>query len=99
MVCIWRFPPASTPSHSKPTTPFPNDKSLSTNFSSNFREDAPENQTLICFSSIASHALRDAGGFFSGLEGDWREFVELQGDGWIVGPRGQLSLWVPLTHH
>ncbi|KAI5984638.1 hypothetical protein EDD15DRAFT_2177037, partial [Pisolithus albus] len=51
------------------------------------------------FSSTASHALRDARGFFSDLKGDWREFVELQEDGWIVGPRGQLLLWVPLTHH
>lgn len=75
------------------------DQSRPTNFASDFEEDTPKNQTLIRFSSTPSHALRDARGFFSDLKGDWRELVELQEDGWIVGPRGQLLLWVPLTHH
>jgi len=27
--------------------------------------------------------------------GDWRDFIQVQQDGWILGPQGKLLLWVP----
>ena len=56
----------------------------------------------ICFSSQGVHALQDAQSLFvntTNLKGDWRDFVHLQKDGWIVGPNEQLLLWVPPSYH
>lgn len=53
----------------------------------------------ICFSSLPEHALCNSDRFFDGatIERDWRELVQLERDGWIVGPKGRLLLWVPVT--
>ena len=56
----------------------------------------------IHFSSSAAHALKDAQNLFIGLsnvEGDSRDLVSLQDNGWIVGPSGQLLLWIPPSYH
>jgi len=56
----------------------------------------------IYFSSSVAHALQNAQSLFvdtSNLKGDWRDIVQLQADGWIVGPNGQLLLWVPPSYH
>ena len=52
----------------------------------------------IHFSSSSAHALKDAQNLFidmSNVKGDPRDLVCLQKDGWIVGPSGQLLLWIP----
>ncbi|KAI6005453.1 hypothetical protein EDD15DRAFT_639120, partial [Pisolithus albus] len=54
---------------------------------------------LICFSSLSEHTLCDSDRLFDGVtvERDWRELVQMERDGWIVGPEGRLLLWVPVT--
>ncbi|KAG6333440.1 hypothetical protein ID866_5642 [Astraeus odoratus] len=32
------------------------------------------------------------------MTGDWRDAVALREDGWIVGPKDRLLLWVPKSH-
>ncbi|KAI6040005.1 hypothetical protein EDC04DRAFT_3111763 [Pisolithus marmoratus] len=53
----------------------------------------------ILFSSLSEHALCDSDRLFDGatVERDWRELVQMERDGWIVGPEGRLLLWVPVT--
>ncbi|KAL4072384.1 WD40-repeat-containing domain protein [Scleroderma yunnanense] len=54
------------------------------------------------FSSSVEHALQDVQSLFtkvSTVKGDSRDFIQLQKDGWIVGPNGQLLLWVPPSYH
>lgn len=53
----------------------------------------------ICFSSLSEHTLCDSDRLFDGatVERDWRELVQMERDGWIVGPEGRLLLWVPVT--
>jgi len=56
----------------------------------------------IHFSSSAAHALHDAQSLFinmSNVNGDCRDLIHLQNDGWIVGPNGKLLLWVPPSYH
>ena len=56
----------------------------------------------IHFSSSAAHALCDAQGLFidmSNFNRDCRDLIHWQTDGWIVGPKGQLLLWVPPSYH
>ena len=58
--------------------------------------------SLIHFSSSVAHALHDAQSFFvdlSNVEGDCRDLVHLQNDGWIVGQNRKLLLWVPPSYH
>ncbi|KAI6022495.1 hypothetical protein BKA83DRAFT_4054680, partial [Pisolithus microcarpus] len=54
----------------------------------------------VYFSFTPDHALRDAEKLFDGVDGakDWRDLVRVEPDGWIVGPKDRLLLWVPLTH-
>ena len=56
---------------------------------------------LIYFSSAVAHALQNPQSLFfdTNLRGDWRDFIQLQKDGWIVGPNGKLLLWVPPSYH
>ena len=52
----------------------------------------------IHFSSSPAHALYDAQSLFidvPDVKEDFRDLVQLQGGGWIVGPNGKLLLWVP----
>ena len=56
----------------------------------------------IHFSSSAAHALHDVHSLFvdmSIVKGDFRDLVHLQNDGWIMGPKGKLLLWVPPSYH
>ena len=56
----------------------------------------------IHFSSSAAHALHDAQSLFvdmSNVNADYRDLIHLQNDGWIVGPKGKLLLWVPPSYH
>ena len=57
----------------------------------------------IHFSSQGVHALQDAQSLFmngtSHFTGDWRDFIHLQKNGWIIGPNGKLVLWVPPSYH
>ena len=56
----------------------------------------------IHFSSSAAHALHDAQSLFVDMphvKWDCRDLIHLQNDGWIVGPNGQLLLWVPPSYH
>ena len=59
--------------------------------------------TSVKFSSSAAHALHDAQYLFvdtsEATEGDNKDLVHLQADGWIVGPKGKLLLWVPPAYH
>jgi len=58
-------------------------------------------QYPVLFSFVPEHALRDAHKLFhdiKDMEGDWRDLIQLKSDGWIVGPRGRLLIWVPLTY-
>ena len=32
------------------------------------------------------------------INGDCRDLIYFRNDGWIVGPKGQLLLWVPLAY-
>ena len=72
----------------------------------NFQEH-PHSQAVsttppIHFSSAIAHALQNPQSLFldtPNLRGDWRDFVQLQKDGWIVGPDGKLLLWVPPSYH
>lgn len=53
------------------------------------------------FSFVPEHALRDVHKLFhdiNDMEGDWRDLIQLKSDGWIVGPRDRLLIWVPLTY-
>ncbi|KAI5986382.1 hypothetical protein EDD15DRAFT_2114233, partial [Pisolithus albus] len=54
----------------------------------------------VYFSFTPDHALRDAEKLFDGVDGakDWRDLVRVEPDGWIVGPKDRLLLWVPLTY-
>jgi WD40 repeat protein len=47
----------------------------------------------ICFSSNPTHALRTASPFLQDYSALANE------DGWVVGPDGQLLLWIPLNFH
>lgn len=68
--------------------------------------DDPRNDTKhvskypVYFSFTPDHALRDAEKLFDGVDGakDWRDLVRVEPDGWIVGPKDRLLLWVPLTY-
>jgi len=56
----------------------------------------------IHFSSSAAHALKDAQSLFTDManvKGDSRDLVCLQNDGWVVGPSGQLLLWIPPSYY
>ena len=56
----------------------------------------------IHFSSSAGHALCNAQKLFLSLSNvtmDYRDLVYLQDDGWIVGPRKRLLLWIPSSYH
>ena len=56
----------------------------------------------INFSPSPSHALQQPESLFidslSGVQGDLLLRVDLQQDGWVVGPNGKLLLWVPPTY-
>ena len=57
--------------------------------------------TPVHFSSSAVHALHNAQSLFVdmfNINGDCRDMVHLQNDGWIVGPNRQLLLWVPPSY-
>ena len=46
--------------------------------------------------------LTDAQSLFvdmSNVNADYRDLIHLQNDGWIVGPKGKLLLWVPPSYH
>ena len=52
----------------------------------------------IHFSSNPHHALYEAHCLFENamdIIGDWRDFIQVQEDGWILGPYSRLLLWVP----
>ena len=57
----------------------------------------------INFSSVTTHALTHPESLFTNLSpnvnGDCRDHVHVQNDGWIVGPNDKLLLWVPLSYH
>ena len=56
----------------------------------------------IHFSSSAAHALHDAQSLFIDMfdvNADYQDLIHLQDNGWIVGPNGQLLLWVPPSYH
>ena len=59
--------------------------------------------TSVKFSSSAAYALHNAQCLFvdtsDATEGDSKDLVYLQADGWIVGPKGKLLLWVPPAYH
>ncbi|KIL56156.1 hypothetical protein M378DRAFT_89741, partial [Amanita muscaria Koide BX008] len=53
----------------------------------------------LIFSSSAKHSLCYAEDLFNNtphLEENWRDHVKLNDEGWIVGPQGQLLLWIPI---
>ncbi|KAL4068086.1 hypothetical protein J3A83DRAFT_4256342 [Scleroderma citrinum] len=57
----------------------------------------------ICFSTAVSHALQDVKQLSIGVAEKrptsvQQGLVTHQRDGWIVGPNGQLLLWVPLLY-
>ncbi|KAG6328121.1 hypothetical protein ID866_10969 [Astraeus odoratus] len=56
----------------------------------------------ICFSSNSAHALCNASDLFEGINieyQDYRDLIECDADGWVVGPRGRLLFWVPGYFH
>ena len=57
-------------------------------------------QYSVSFSFTPEHALRDAQKLFHDIDEkkeNWRDLIHLESDGWIVGPRGRLLLWVPMA--
>ena len=56
----------------------------------------------IHLSSSAAHALQNAQSLFvdmSNIHRHSQDLIHLQDDGWIVGPKRQLLLWVPPSYH
>ena len=52
----------------------------------------------IQFSSNPHHALCDVYSLFENamdITSDWRDSIQVQEDGWILGPHNRLLLWVP----
>ncbi|KAG6333175.1 hypothetical protein ID866_5912 [Astraeus odoratus] len=63
------------------------------------KDNNPE--PTIKFSSVASHALKDAHRLFADMPnstGYLNDLVTLSENGWIIGPNDQLLLWVPPTY-
>jgi WD40 repeat protein len=59
-----------------------------------------DNSPHIKFSPMTSHSLANVQEFLHGtmkLQKDWKDQFSLENDGWIVGPQGQLLMWVPIS--
>jgi WD40 repeat protein len=71
---------------------------------SHFMDQETDGNTPITFSSNKAHALcyPDSLFKFGGVPHTTRnrmELVQLEDDGWVVGPEGRLLFWVHYTHH
>ncbi|KAL4071517.1 quinon protein alcohol dehydrogenase-like superfamily [Scleroderma yunnanense] len=55
---------------------------------------------VVRFSSSISHALQESHKLFVDIPSGSRQLlVQLEEDGWIVGPNGRLLLWLPSIYH
>ncbi|KAG6327111.1 hypothetical protein ID866_11978 [Astraeus odoratus] len=54
--------------------------------------------SILCFSTSQSHSLKNVVELLCCTQGKSKLLISLQDGGWILGPTGQLILWIPPIH-